>query len=64
VPWGDLQALGLLQRKLNVDILVSGQTHKFLVRIVNEFCLKPCDIHKIKIIVLAAWVVWVGTVEF
>eukprot|EP00884_Botryococcus_braunii_P010926 jgi/Botrbrau1/19835/Bobra.0124s0072.1 len=30
VPWGDLQALGLLQRKLNVDILVSGQTHKIL----------------------------------
>jgi vacuolar protein sorting-associated protein 29 len=29
VPWGDHEALAALQRKLNVDILVTGHTHKF-----------------------------------
>ena len=29
VPWGDTDALGLLQRKLDVDILVTGHTHEF-----------------------------------
>ncbi|KAJ9439315.1 Vacuolar protein sorting-associated protein 29 [Diplonema papillatum] len=28
VPWGDAEALGMWQRKLNCDILVSGFTHK------------------------------------
>jgi len=32
VPWGDTDALGLLQRKLDVDILVTGHTHEFRVR--------------------------------
>lgn len=27
VPWGDREALGLLSRRLNVDILVTGHTH-------------------------------------
>ena len=31
VPWGDMESLALLQRRLNVDILVSGHTHKFQV---------------------------------
>ena len=31
VPWGDMDALGLLQRKLDVDILVTGHTHEFKV---------------------------------
>jgi vacuolar protein sorting-associated protein 29 len=29
VPWGDVQSLGMVQRQLDVDILISGQTHKF-----------------------------------
>ena len=29
VPWGDIEALSLLQRNLDVDILVTGHTHKF-----------------------------------
>ena len=32
VPWGSNEALALVQRKLNVDILVSGHTHEFKVR--------------------------------
>ena len=28
IPWGDDEALGILQRKLDVDILVTGHTHK------------------------------------
>lgn len=29
VPWGDLESLALVQRQLDVDILISGHTHKF-----------------------------------
>jgi vacuolar protein sorting-associated protein 29 len=29
VPWGDLDSLAMLQRQLDVDILVSGHTHQF-----------------------------------
>lgn len=29
VPWNDAQTLQLLQRQLNVDILITGHTHKF-----------------------------------
>mmetsp|Transcript_15327 Transcript_15327/g.50347 ORF Transcript_15327/g.50347 Transcript_15327/m.50347 type:complete len:185 (+) Transcript_15327:248-802(+) len=28
VPWGDLDSLAMLQRKLDVDVLVTGHTHK------------------------------------
>ncbi len=28
VPWGDAESLANLQRKLDVDILVTGHTHK------------------------------------
>lgn len=28
VPWGDPNALAIVQRQLDVDILVSGHTHK------------------------------------
>lgn len=28
VPWGDPQSLAMLQRQLDVDILVTGHTHK------------------------------------
>uniref|UniRef100_A0A8C4QFQ7 Vacuolar protein sorting-associated protein 29 n=1 Tax=Eptatretus burgeri TaxID=7764 RepID=A0A8C4QFQ7_EPTBU len=29
VPWGDPASLALLQRQLDVDILISGHTHRF-----------------------------------
>jgi hypothetical protein len=29
VPWGDKEALAILQRQLGVDILVTGHTHEF-----------------------------------
>lgn len=29
VPWGDPEALAMLQRQLDVDILIYGHTHKF-----------------------------------
>ena len=29
VPWGDKESLGILQRQLDVDILVTGHTHQF-----------------------------------
>mgnify|MGYP002388947472 CR=1 FL=1 len=29
VPWGDAAALGLVQRQLDVDMLITGHTHKF-----------------------------------
>ena len=31
VPWGSNDALALVQRKLDVDILVSGHSHEFKV---------------------------------
>jgi len=31
VPWGDAQALAVLQRRLSVDILVTGHTHEYKV---------------------------------
>ena len=29
IPWGDKESLSLLQRRLNVDILITGHTHQF-----------------------------------
>ncbi|KAK7505981.1 hypothetical protein BaRGS_00002703 [Batillaria attramentaria] len=29
VPWGDVESLAMVQRQLDVDILISGHTHKF-----------------------------------
>lgn len=29
VPWADQNGLGLVQRQMNVDILITGHTHKF-----------------------------------
>lgn len=29
VPWGDIESLAMLQRQLDVDILLFGHTHKF-----------------------------------
>lgn len=33
VPWGDKEALAILQRQMGVDILVTGHTHEFKVRL-------------------------------
>jgi vacuolar protein sorting-associated protein 29 len=29
IPWGDLDSLAMLQRQLDVDILITGHTHQF-----------------------------------
>eukprot|EP00243_Klebsormidium_subtile_P006359 TRINITY_DN2696_c0_g1_i2.p1 TRINITY_DN2696_c0_g1~~TRINITY_DN2696_c0_g1_i2.p1 ORF type:complete len:191 (-),score=45.77 TRINITY_DN2696_c0_g1_i2:177-749(-) len=29
VPWGDVESLAMLQRQLDVDILITGHTHQF-----------------------------------
>lgn len=29
IPWGDMEALATVQRQLDVDILITGHTHKF-----------------------------------
>ncbi len=31
VPWGDKEALAILQRQMGVDILITGHTHDFKV---------------------------------
>ena len=31
VPWGDKEAIGMLQRQLDVDVCVTGHTHKMSV---------------------------------
>lgn len=42
VPWGDAEALALVQRQLNVDILISGHTHKFeAYEQENKFFINP-----------------------
>ncbi|KAK9832101.1 hypothetical protein WJX81_007014 [Elliptochloris bilobata] len=42
VPWGDMDALGLLQRKLDVDILVTGHTHEFKAsKLEDRFLINP-----------------------
>lgn len=33
VPWGDKEALAILQRQMGVDILITGHTHEFKVRL-------------------------------
>lgn len=39
VPWGDREALAILQRKLDCDILVTGHTH---VRAAHAACRPAC----------------------
>lgn len=31
VPWGDKDSMAMLQRQLDVDVLITGHTHKFAV---------------------------------
>ena len=37
VPWGDTASLGVLQRQLDVDVLVTGHTHRL------EACARDGD---------------------
>ena len=42
IPWGDLEALGIAQRQLGCDILISGHTHKTQVEVKdNVLFLNP-----------------------
>ena len=37
VPWGDNESLGIMQRQMDVDILITGHTHKFKVILPHIF---------------------------
>jgi len=42
IPWGDKEALAMLQRQLNVDILITGHTHVFeAYEYQNKFYINP-----------------------
>lgn len=42
VPWGDMESLAMLQRQLDVDILITGHTHKFeAFEHENKFYINP-----------------------
>ncbi|CAF4885838.1 vacuolar protein sorting-associated protein 29 [Pieris rapae] len=42
VPWGDEESLALIQRQLDVDILISGHTHRFeAYEHENKFYINP-----------------------
>ncbi|XP_033098646.1 vacuolar protein sorting-associated protein 29 [Antedon mediterranea] len=42
VPWGDIDSLAMVQRQLDVDILISGHTHKFeAFEHENKFYINP-----------------------
>ncbi|GBP87720.1 Vacuolar protein sorting-associated protein 29 [Eumeta japonica] len=42
VPWGDEETLALIQRQLDVDILISGHTHRFeAYEHENKFYINP-----------------------
>lgn len=42
VPWGDEESLALVQRQLDVDILISGHTHRFeAYEHENKFYINP-----------------------
>ncbi|EKX42491.1 vacuolar protein sorting 29 [Guillardia theta CCMP2712] len=36
VPWGDQEALAMLQRQLDVDVLITGHTHKYSINVHEE----------------------------
>ncbi|NWS75739.1 VPS29 protein, partial [Crotophaga sulcirostris] len=42
IPWGDVDNLALQQRQLDVDILISGHTHRFeAFEHETKFCINP-----------------------
>ena len=34
VPWGDAHSLAMIQRQLDVDILITGHTHRFVCKVI------------------------------
>ena len=45
VPWGDTDSLAMVQRQLDVDILISGHTHRFdAFEHENKFYINPGSI--------------------
>jgi vacuolar protein sorting-associated protein 29 len=45
VPWGDTESLAAVQRQLDVDILISGHTHRFdAFEHENKFYINPGSI--------------------
>ena len=45
VPWGDTESLAMVQRQLDVDILISGHTHRFdAFEHENKFYINPGSI--------------------
>ncbi|KAL7711915.1 Vacuolar protein sorting-associated protein 29 [Entamoeba marina] len=42
IPWGDQEALGIYQREMGVDILISGHTHQLSTKEINgKYFLNP-----------------------
>ena len=42
VPWGETESLAMVQRQLDVDILITGHTHKFeAFEHENRFYINP-----------------------
>lgn len=42
VPWGDQESLAMLQRQLDVDVVISGHTHKFQANIFHgKYFINP-----------------------
>ncbi len=42
VPWGDKESLTMLQRQLDVDVLITGHTHEFeAFEEDNKFFINP-----------------------
>ncbi|KAH1180379.1 hypothetical protein KIL84_009215 [Mauremys mutica] len=70
IPWGDMASLALLQRQFDVDILISGHTHKFeAFEHENKFNINPGSatgaysaLENIEVLRLHQ-VVWEGEVE-
>ena len=45
MPWGDTESLAMVQRQLDVDILISGHTHRFdAFEHENKFYINPGSI--------------------
>ena len=43
VPWGSNDAMALVQRKMDVDILITGHTHEFKVCVPLRCCKHTPD---------------------
>jgi vacuolar protein sorting-associated protein 29 len=42
IPWGDKESLTMLQRQLDVDVLITGHTHQFeAFEVDNKFFINP-----------------------